>query len=80
MRPCARYVRRRCFCAWLTWMCEMNSVSTSRPFTCAGAAADSSAANKRGRHFSGPRAPREPVAQASIGMKRCESRRLRLPF
>ena len=35
MRPCARYVRRRCFCAWLTWMCEMNSVSTSRPFTCA---------------------------------------------
>ena len=35
MRPCARYVRRRCFCAWLTWMCDMNSVSTSRPFTCA---------------------------------------------
>ena len=34
MRPCARYVRRRCFCAWLTWMCEMNRVSTSRPFTC----------------------------------------------
>ena len=34
MRPCARYVRRRCFCAWLTWMCEMNSASTSRPLTC----------------------------------------------
>ncbi len=23
MRPCALYVRLRCFCAWFTWMCEM---------------------------------------------------------
>jgi hypothetical protein len=34
IRPCARYVRRRCFCALLTWIWEMKSVSTSRPFTC----------------------------------------------
>ena len=34
MRPCARYVRRRCFCAWFTWMCWMNMLSVSRPFTC----------------------------------------------
>ncbi len=34
IRPCARYVLRRCFCALLTWIWEMKSVSTSRPFTC----------------------------------------------
>lgn len=31
--PWARYVRRLCFCAWFTWIWEINRVSTSRPFT-----------------------------------------------
>ena len=34
MRPCARYVRRLCFCALLTCMWEIYMVSVSRPFTC----------------------------------------------
>jgi hypothetical protein len=34
MRPWARYVRRRCFCAWFTWMCSITRLSTSSPLTC----------------------------------------------
>ncbi len=39
MRPWARYVRRRCLGAWLTWMCLTISLEVSRPLVSALASA-----------------------------------------
>jgi len=39
MRPWARYVRRRCFGAWLTWMCLTIRLLVSRPLVSALASA-----------------------------------------
>ena len=39
MRPCARYVRRRCLGAWLTWMCLTTRLEVSRPLISAFASA-----------------------------------------
>jgi hypothetical protein len=38
-RPWARYVRRRCFGAWLTWMCLTIKFPVSRPLVSAFASA-----------------------------------------
>ena len=38
-RPWARYVRRRCFGAWLTWMCLTTRLPVSRPLVSALASA-----------------------------------------
>merc|ERR1712093_468484 len=39
IRPWARYVRRRCLGAWLTWMCLTTRLPVSRPLVSAFASA-----------------------------------------
>lgn len=60
IRPWARYVRRRCFGAWLTWMCLTKRLPVSRPLVSALASAFLSRPRRNSADFTGKRARETP--------------------
>lgn len=61
-RPCARYVRRRCFGAWLTWMCFTTRLPVSRPLVSALASAFLRRPRRNSADLTGQRARVTPKA------------------
>ena len=60
MRPCARYVRRRCLGAWLTWMCLTIRLPVSRPLMSALASAFLRRERRNSADLTGQRARETP--------------------
>ena len=59
-RPWARYVRRRCLGAWLTWMCLTTRLPVSRPLVSAFASAFLRRPSKNSADFTGHLARETP--------------------
>jgi hypothetical protein len=59
-RPCARYVRRRCLGAWLTWMCLMIKLLVSSPLVSALASAFFKRPSRNSADLTGHRALETP--------------------
>merc|ERR1711939_1089792 len=53
IRPWARYVRRRCLGAWLTWMCLTTRLPVSRPLVSAFALRSATSSSSVSSHWDG---------------------------